>query len=249
MNDIVALFDANKIKRIEFYRSEMFGNDNEEIWCEIDLLGTGSHKMTLYRKGYTVTSNEDRLDETALPCFLNGREFTFRTSLFKETKTKVCDTMVSQLQVRRLIQSVSISIDVMQSLKEFHPPMEPSQYYPERKVKCNTDKNKVKLEFANGTTELIEMHLDSDARMCWSEGLKIIPQLYRGFIGPYAIKKISKKHLRNTELKEFNFMCECTLYTEKDIEFLLEHLFRDEQGYAYYATPQGLAFFKLYGVK
>lgn len=246
MNNIVALFDANKINRIEFYRSEMFGNDNEEIWCEIDLLGTDSHKMTLYRKGYTVTNNDDRID--AFSCLLNGREFTFRTSLFKETKTKVCDTMVSQLQVRRLIQSVSISIDVMQSLKEFHPPMEPSQYYPERKVKCNTDKNKVKLEFTNGTTELIEMHLDSDARMCWAEGLRIIPQLYRSFIGPYAIKKISKNNLRANELKEFDFMCGSTLYTDEDIEFILDHMFRDEQGDAYFAMPQVLDFFKLYGV-
>ena len=31
MNDLVALLDENKIKRIEFYRSEHFGNDNEEV--------------------------------------------------------------------------------------------------------------------------------------------------------------------------------------------------------------------------
>lgn len=247
MNDLVALLNENKIKRIEFYRSEHFGNDNEEAWCEIDLLGTDSHTMTLYRRGYLAVSSDDRGYETALLCLLKGQEFTFRTSRFKDVKTKVCEESVPHTHVRRLMLSVSVNIGVMQSLADLHPPMEPSRYYPKRKTKCNTDKNTVLLEFADGTSQLIEMHLDSDARMGWAEGLKIIPQLHRCFIGSYAIKKISKENLRPDEFRELEFMSESTFYTEKEIEFILDHLFRDENGDAYYASPYTLGFFKLCG--
>ena len=76
----------------------------------------------------------------------------------------------------------------------------------------------------------------------------IIKTTYRCFIGAYAIKKISKENLRHAELEELEFMRGSTLYTEKEIEFILDHLFRDEQGDAYYASPYTLGFFKLYGV-
>ena len=247
MNDLVALLDENKIKRIEFYRSEHFGNDNEEVWCEIELLGTDSHTMTLYRRGYLAMSRDDRLEETALLCLLKGQEFTFRTSRFRDTKTKVCEETVPHTHVRRLMLSVSVNIDIVQSLTDIHPPMEPSRYYPKRKTQYDTDKNTVLLEFTDGTSQLIEMHLDSDARMSWAEGLKIIPQLHRCFIGTYAIKKISKENLRHAELEELEFMRGSTLYTEKEMEFILNHLFRDENGNAYYAPSHTLGFFKLYG--
>ena len=247
MNDLVALLDEKKIKRIEFYRSEHFGNDNEEVWCEIDLLGTDSHTMTLYRRGYLAVSRDDRGYETALSCLLKGQEFTFSTSRFRDTKTKICEETVPHAYVHKLILSVSVNIDVMESLTELYPPMKPSPYYPERKAKYATDKNVVLLEFTDGTSQLIEMHLDSDARMSWAEGLKIIPQLHRCFIGAYAIKKISKENLCPAELKELEFMSGSTLYTEKEIEFILDHLFRDENGDAYYAPPHTLGFFKLYG--
>ena len=91
------------------------------------------------------------------------------------------------------------------------------------------------------------MHLDSEARMCWAEGLKIIPQLHRCFIGAYAIKKISKDNLRPGELRKLELMSGSTFYTEKEMEFILDHLFRDENGDAYYAPPHMLGFFKLYG--
>ena len=247
MIDLVELFENKKIKSIEFYRSERFRNDNEEIWCEIDLLGADWYTMTIYRKGYIVTSNSDRLGESALTCLFNGRELTFSTSFFQDSKTKVCETTLWRDQVRKLIESVSINMNVMHSMNDCSSPLIPSKYYPERKIKCPTDKNRVSLNLTDGTSQSIEMHLDSDARMSWAEGLKIIPQLYRCFIGSYAIKKISKEQLTPTELKEFEFMCGCTLYTEADIAFILDHLFRDENGDAYYAIPDVSDFFKLYG--
>ena len=248
MIDLVELFENKKIKSIEFYRSERFGNDNEEIWCEIDLLSTDWYPMTIYRKGCVVTCNNDRLGESALTCLLNGRELTFKTAYYRDSKTKVYETTVWRNQVRELIRSVSINMDVMQSMKDCSSPLIPSKYYPERKVKCPTDKNRLSLNFTDGTSQSIEMHLDSGERMSWAEGLKIIPQLYRCFIGSYAIKKISKEQLTPAELKEFDFMCECTLYSETDIAFILDHLFRDENGNAYYVSPDVLDFFKLYGV-
>ena len=247
MIHLVELFENKKIKSIEFYRSERFGNNNEEIWCEIDLLSTDQYPMTIYRRGYVVTDNNDRLGESALTCLLNGRELTFKTSFFKESKTKVCETTLWRDQVRELIRSVLIHIDSRGILKDFRSPLEPSKYYPERKIKCATDINRVSLNFTDGTSQSIEMHLDSDERMHWPQYLKVIPQLYRCFIGSYAIKKISKKQLTPAELKEFDFMCGCTLYTEADIAFILDHLFRDENGDAYYASPDVLDFFKLYG--
>ena len=247
MIDFVELFENKKIKSIEFYRSERFGNDNEEIWCEIDLLGTDRYTMSIYRKGYVVTDNNDRLGESALTCLLNGRELTFKTSLFKESKTKVSEITVWHDQVLELIRSVSINMGVTHYMSDYRSPLMPSKYYPERKIKCSTDKNRVSLNFTDGTSQFVEMHLDSQDRMYWARDLKIIPQLHRGFIGAYTIKKISKEQLTPTELDEFELMCRCTLYSETDIAFILDHLFRDENGDAYYASPDVLDFFKLYG--
>ena len=246
MINLVESFENKKIKSIEFYRSERFGNDNEEIWCEIDLLSTDWYPMTIYRKGCVVTSNNDRLGESALTCLLNGRELTFKTSHFYDSKTKVCETTVWRDQVQKLIKSVSVNMNVMHSLNDYSLPLTPSQYYPERKVKCTTDINRVSLNFADGTSQSIEMHLDSNDRMYWSRDLKVIPQLHRCFVGSYTIKKISKEQLTPAELDEFEFMYVCTLYTETDIAFILDHLFRDENGDAYYASPNVLDFYKLY---
>ena len=247
MIDLVELFENKKIKSIEFYRSERFGNDNEEIWCEIDLLSTDWYPMTIYRKGCVVTSSGDRLGESALTCLLNGRELAFKTSHFSDSKTRVCETKVWRDQVCELVRSVSINMDVMHSMNDCSSPFMPSKYYPERKIKCSTDKNRVSLNFTDGTGQFIEMHLDSNDRMYWPRDLKVVPQLYRCFIGPYTIKKISKEHLTSAEVEEFEFICACTLYAETDIEFILDHLFRDENGEAYYAIPDGTECFRLYG--
>ena len=247
MIDLVALFESKKIQSIEFYRSERFGNDNEETWCEIDLLSTDWYTMTMHRKGYIVTSNTDRLGESSVSCFLNGRELTFSTSFFQDSKTKVGETAVWRDQIRKLISSVSAHMGAMEGLGGSCSSLEPSRYYPERKIKCPTDINRVALAFTDGTCKSIEMHPDSDDRMQWAQGLKVIPPLYRNFIGPYTLKKISKEHLTPSELEEFEFMCGCTFYTEADIAFILDHLFRDENGDVYYAIPEVLDFFKLYG--
>ena len=246
MIDLVALFESKKIQSIEFYRSERFGSDNEEIWCEIDLLSTDWYTMTMYRKGYIVASNNDRLGESALFCLLNGRELTFSTSFFQDSKTKVGETAVWRDQIRKLIRSASAHIGAMDGLSGSCSSLEPSRYYPERKIKCPTDINRVTLIFTDGICKSIEMHPDSDDRMQWARDLKVIPQLYRSFIGPYTLKKISKEHLAPAELNELEFMSGSTLYTEKEMEFILEHLFRDENGDAYYAMPDVLDFFKLY---
>ena len=62
MDRFVRLFDEKKLKRVELYRSETFGEHREETWCEINLTDIAIHRVNLYRRGYEIELKSDSTD-------------------------------------------------------------------------------------------------------------------------------------------------------------------------------------------
>ena len=241
MGRLNALFVQNKIKKIEFYRSELFGENNEEEWCEIECQCKNTYKTTLYRKGHLAYISQLELEASPLWCFHYAQEQPIHTKFFSEKKVEVDHSTLPYRIVSRLIEH----LDIMMEVKDIYSPTEPSSLYPERKNKSKTNKNHILIEYTNGTRDLIEMNLDSDFKMACVRGFCVIPVLYESFVGAYKLKKISLQNLDSSEMEEFEFMCSCCWDTKEEIEYITNRLFRDEKGTVYYTTPDLMGFFTL----
>ena len=62
MDRFVRLFEEKKLKRVELYRSETFGEYREEIWCDINLTDIAIHRVNVYRRGYEIEFKGDNPD-------------------------------------------------------------------------------------------------------------------------------------------------------------------------------------------
>ena len=243
MGKTVALFIEKKIKSIEFYRSEAFGEENEEIWCEIDCQGTDSYNLNLYRKGVLAYSSEIKMEFSPLWCFHNGIEQPIITSRFREEKTQVASTKELHRDVLHLIEQIEFLFE----MGDHFAPLTPSPLYGERKCKSDTNMNQITINYTNGTQNILKMDLDSDLRMCCARYLDVIPTVYNCFIGGHKLRKITEENLEKSEANELHFMKECTLYTSLEIEYITDHMFRDEKGTVFYTVPNMMGVFELHG--
>lgn len=241
MGKIVALFVEKKIKCIEFYRSETFGKDVEEIWCELECQVADTYTMNLYRRGVVAYSSELKKESSPLWCFLNGKERPIKTHSFKEEKTKVASSSELHRDVLRVVQKVELLFE----MEKYFSPLIPSPLYAERNCKSDKNINRITIEYTNGSKEVLEMDLDSDLRMSCARDLDVIPTLYNCFIGPYKLRKITEVNLSSSEARELDFMKGCSLYTPGELKYITDHMFRNEKGTVFYTTANMIGLFTL----
>ena len=107
MDRFVRLFEEKKLKRVELYRSETFGEYREEIWCDINLTDIAIHRVNVYRRGYEIEFKGDNPD-TIRACLSGDGELSCDVHHISDDRALYERIAINKNEVINLLNGISL---------------------------------------------------------------------------------------------------------------------------------------------
>ena len=246
MDRFVRLFEEKKLKRVELYRSETFGEYREEIWCDINLTDIAIHRVNVYRRGYEIEFKGDNPD-TIRACLSGDGELSCDVHHISDDRALYERIAINKNEVINLLNGISLLFYAKSSCRTDEGLQHcflSSPLYPQR---GNHDHNfnSIIIEYIDKSVVSIDFPIDSIIRWSISRDLDSIPVIKKYFIGAQTIRKITMENLTPDELSEIRLLL-CILDDPIEVQYIEAHLYRDENGDVLYPNDERTTFEKLF---
>lgn len=245
MDRFVRLFEEKKLKRVELYRSETFGEYREEIWCDINLTDIAIHRVNVYRRGYEIEFKGDNPD-TIRACLSGDGELSCDVHHISDDRALYERIAINKNEVINLLNGISLLFYAKSSCRTDEGLQHcflSSPLYLQRGNR-NLNFNSITIEYIDKTVETLEIPIDSIIRWSISRDLALLPEIKKYFIGQQTIRKISMENLTPNELSEIRLLL-CIIDAPAEVQFIESHLYRDENGDVLYPNHERTSFEKL----
>lgn len=245
MDRFVRLFDEKKLKRVELYRSETFGEHREETWCEINLTDIAIHRVNLYRRGYEIELKSDSTDAIRR-CLSGDGELAYDVHYISDDRALFERIAINKNEVINLLNSISLLFYAKSSCgtdEGIQHCFWSSPLYPQRGNR-ELNFNSITIEYMDKTVESLEIPIDSIIRWSISRDLALFPEIKKYFIGQQTIRKISLENLTPNELSEIRLLL-CIIDVPAEVKYIESHLYRDENGDVLYPNNERTSLEKL----